>query len=137
MKVFAILTACMMAAGGVAYYLDSPDSHPSCCRGPKDASLTTPEAGCPGDAAKPSCCALSAQSAKPVCCSTGGPNCCGPTAPCCEAGLACCATGACCDGAKAAAQVAAQAAATEDCCAGCVSPAKLGAAAATAGVALK
>ena len=136
MKVFAILTACLMASGTAAYFLDS--SAPKECQAPKDSPAAKPDC-CSADAAKPSCCAAAA---KADCCSAGGPDCCGPNAPCCEAGLACCATGACCDGAKTA--VAAKAKAKPDCCeAGGAcrgdahTAAKLGATAAMAGVGAK
>ena len=128
MKVFAILTACLMASGTAAYFLDS--SAPKECQTPKDSSGAKPDC-CSADAAKPNCCAASAKA-----------DCCGPNAPCCEAGLACCATDACCDGAKAA--VAAKAKAKPDCCeagGACCgdahTAAKLGATAAMAGVGAK
>ena len=93
MKVFAILTACLMAAGGATYYLTSSES--GC-----------PLTGCPV-AKTGGCCATDAVS-KPDCCVTPCPACSTDCLECCAVCEECCAAGV---------SVAAVKTAKADCCA--------------------
>jgi hypothetical protein len=128
MKVFAIITAGLMAAGAGAYYLHS-DS-----------------AGCP--LAKSGGCCVTSPQDKPGCCETACPacttdctECCDVCELCCTAGVQasvaaakadCCVPGAdCCFGAGTAV---AKPAATEDCCSVRTSPTSVATAAAVAGI---
>ena len=95
MKVFAILTACLMAAGGATYYLSSSD--------------TCPLTGCPV-AKTGGCCATDA-AAKPDCCVTPCPACSVDCRECCTVCEECCAAGV------SVASVPLAAKAKPDCCA--------------------
>lgn len=151
MKVFAILTAALMVAGGSAYYFGAfESSSPSPCCKLKTAPVAK-TGGCCSDSQNPACCA-----------NGGTPDCCGPNEPCCLTGVECCISGACCEpatattaakadccavgadccfpgsaccSAPAAVAVRAKAAPVEEaCCPHCLTPAKVATAAVVAGV---
>lgn len=114
MKVFAILTAALMTAGGAAYYFSASDSSAPCCK--LKSAPVAKTGGCCTD--EPTCGLCPTSTAKTDCCAIG--------AECCVAGAACCLS-----------PVAAKVEAEEECCAHCVTPAKVAANAALAGVSLK
>lgn len=128
MKVFALITAALMATGGAAYYLHSD-------------SMTCPLAKSGG------CCSTGEE--KPVCCETPCPACATDCLTCCDSCEVCCTTGVqsavsavkvsakseCC--AAGATKVAVAKVEAEDCCAACTSPARVVTAAAAAGIGAK
>jgi len=81
MKVFAILTACMMAAGGATYYYSS-SSDGGC-----------PFSRCPV-AKTGGCCTAETSAAKPDCCLLPCPACSNDCAECCAVCEDCCIAGA-------------------------------------------
>jgi hypothetical protein len=116
MKVFAIVTACVLAAGGGAYYFHSCDTCPL-------TGYPVAKTGgcCSTDNGQPSCCTLPCPA-----CSDDCLECCATCEQCCEAGAA-----------VPTAALSANVTAEEDCCAACSSPAHIATAAAIAGVTLK
>ncbi len=136
MKVFAIITAALMASGGAAYYMHSDGGCPlsksgSCCTASVDATpicCTTPCPACSADCLTccdtcEVCCTTGVQaaaSAKPECCSAGAAKVATAKASCCAPGADCCVS-ACCFGAAAAVAKPA----VEECCAVCNSPARV------------
>jgi hypothetical protein len=126
MKVFAIVTACLMAAGGATYYLSSSD--------------TCPLTGCP--VAKTGGCCATDSVAKSDCCAVPCPACATDCRECCTVCEACCVAGASVPTVK---TVKADCCAAGDvccapgaaCCADKTSPASLATSAAVAGVTLK
>jgi hypothetical protein len=123
MKVFAILTACLMTAAGTTYYLTSSDS--GC-----------PFGGCPV-ASSGGCCATDTTAAKPDCCVTPCPACAIDCRECCAVCEQCCAAGAQVTAPAPAVSLAANVGEEEECCAACRTPAKLATSAVIAGVTLK
>lgn len=125
MKVFAILTACLMSAGGATYYFASsgdggcPFSRcpvaktGGCCGGTEEASAGKPECchvpcpACSTDCGEccavcEDCCVAGAGSVKSLpTAAKAKSDCCFPGADCCELALDCCLAGACCDAPKA------------------------------------
>lgn len=103
MKLFAIVTAGLMAAGGGSYYLFGT----STCSGNKcgmRAPVATSGGCCSTAADVPSCCAAKEECCElqQACCAvaTGASakkaDCCYPEAPCCVAQAECCLAGVCC-----------------------------------------
>jgi hypothetical protein len=87
MKLFAIITAGVLAAAGGAYYMHSEGCPFSggcktSCSAPAPAEVASVSDCC---AVKSPCCAPQTE----VCCQPDA-SCCGPTAECCALGLACC-----------------------------------------------
>lgn len=78
MKVFAILTACLMAAGGATYYLTSSDG-------------TCPLTGCP--VAKTGGCCATGDASKVDGCAEPCPACSTDCRECCDVCEACCVAG--------------------------------------------
>ena len=122
MKVFAILTACLMTAAGTTYYLSSSDS--GC-----------PFGGCPV-AQSGGCCATDT-AAKPDCCVTPCPACAIDCQACCAVCEECCAAGAQVAAPAPAVATAATVGDEDECCAACRTPVKLATSAVIAGVTLK
>ncbi len=134
MKVFAILTASLMTAGGAAYLIQDSSS---ICQHSCSYRAAKTDGGCSGNAEKPSCCSLPCPE-----CATDCSDCCAVCEQCCAAGAqtavstksalgaSCCAAGDACCLAGAACCTVAEVPASEN-------PAQFAAAATTASTSLK